>query len=67
MKTEDELNQEIQVTRLKIREYSPKFVHSLGDGPDPTPNLESKMAYNMFLDSYLITLKKVLKKYEENH
>jgi hypothetical protein len=67
MKTKDELNQEILITTLKIREYSPKFAHSPGDEPEPNPSLESILEYNKFLKRYLLTLKKMLKKYKDEY
>jgi hypothetical protein len=67
MKTEAELNHEILVTRLKKQEYSSKSENSTTDGSDPHPNLESTLAYNKFLDIYLDSLKKILKKYREDH
>lgn len=67
MKTKDELNQDILITTLKIREYSPKFEHSHGDEPEQNPSLESILEYNKFLKRYLHTLKKMLKKYEDEY
>lgn len=67
MKSEEELNQEIIATTRKILEYSSKFQHSLGEDVDSKTTLDTNLEYYKYLESYLDSLKKVLKKYEENH
>lgn len=67
MKSEEDLNREIHKITMRIRYFSPRFRHSLGDGPEPNPTLESILTYNKYLNKYLKTLKKILKMYKDEY